>query len=99
MGKLDLGPLAHLALRVDGLVVESRAHDVEGRHGQHHHHAADHAGAQSNQPAVLREHLESRTASVLNCESTCIITDSKSSMLLCHVSTVMLASSEHLESE
>lgn len=48
---------------IHGLVVESRADHIEGCHGHHHHHAADHAGGQPYQPAVLREHL-SRTNGV-----------------------------------
>lgn len=47
----------HLAQMIHRLVVEPRAHDIKRCHSRHHHHAADHAGTQSHQPAVLWEHL------------------------------------------
>lgn len=49
--------LPHLAQLIHRLVVEPRAHYVKRCHRQHHHHAADHAGSESHQPAVLRKHL------------------------------------------
>lgn len=48
----------YLAQAIHRLVVQSGADNVKRRHGQHHHHAADHAGCQRHQPAVLREHLK-----------------------------------------
>lgn len=52
----------HLAQVIHRLVVQSGADNIKRRHGQHHHHAADHAGGQRHQPAVLREHLKEPTA-------------------------------------
>lgn len=49
--------LPHLAQLIHRLVVEPCAHYVKRCHRQDHHHAADHAGSESNQPAVLRKHL------------------------------------------
>lgn len=51
----------HLAQVIHRLVVQSGADDIKRCHGQHHHHAADHAGGQAHQPAVLGEHLEEPT--------------------------------------
>lgn len=51
------GVMCHLARLIHWLIVEARAHDVEWRHAKHHHHAADHAGSEGHQPAVLWKHL------------------------------------------
>lgn len=47
----------HLARLIHRLIVEARAHYVKWRHAKHHHHAADHAGSEGHQPAVLGKHL------------------------------------------
>lgn len=42
-----------LAQAIHRLVVKARAHHVEGCHGEHHHHAGDHARGQRHQQTVF----------------------------------------------